>query len=82
MQEVTLERSATILMSAISIVLFFLPLAFFGSIAGLEIIQPMAIVLLGGLITTTLYTLAGIPAMYLLFGKVREEALELEEVYA
>jgi Cu/Ag efflux pump CusA len=81
-QKVTLERSVAILMTAISIALFFLPLALFGSIAGLEIVQPMAIVVLGGLITTTLYTLAGIPAMYLLFGKVREEVMELEEVYA
>jgi Cu/Ag efflux pump CusA len=81
-QKVTKEQSAAILMTAITTALFFLPLTILGSIAGLEILQPMAIVILGGLITTTLYTLAAIPAMYLLFGKVREEVFELEEVYA
>ncbi|NIP26288.1 hypothetical protein GWN28_04770, partial [candidate division KSB1 bacterium] len=53
------------------------PLALFGSRAGLEIVQPMAIVVLGGLVTTTLFSLVGVPAMYLLFGAARELDLEL-----
>jgi CzcA family heavy metal efflux pump len=81
-QHVTRDRSAPILMTAITTALFFLPLALFGSIAGLEILSPMAIVVLGGLVTTTLYTLMGVPAMYLLFGKVREEVMEEAEVMA
>jgi Cu/Ag efflux pump CusA len=48
----------------------------FGNIAGLEIMQPMAIVILGGLVTTTLFSLIGVPAMYLLFGAAREPEFE------
>ena len=55
-----------------------LPLTLFGDIAGLEILRPMAIVVLGGLITTTLYTLVVVPATYLLFGADREAEIELQ----
>jgi Cu/Ag efflux pump CusA len=73
----TREQSAHILMTAVTTALAFLPLAFFGNVAGLEIMQPMAVVVLGGLITATIFTLAGVPAMYLLFGAKREPDLEL-----
>ena len=75
--QATLERSAPILMTAITTALAFLPLALFGNIAGLEILNPMAIVVLGGLVTTTLYTLVGVPVIYLLFGAAREPELGL-----
>ncbi|ABQ27622.1 efflux RND transporter permease subunit [Geotalea uraniireducens] len=77
-QRGTSERSGTILMAAATTALAFSPLALFGNIAGLEIVQPMAIVVLGGLVTTTFFTLAGVPAIYLLFGTKREPDLELE----
>ena len=73
------ERSAPILMSAVTTALVFLPLALFGNIAGLEIVHPMAVVVLGGLVTTTLFTLAAVPALYLLFGAAREPELDLVE---
>ena len=79
-QRATRERSAPILMTAITTALAFLPLAVFGNIAGLEIAQPMAIVILGGLVTATLLSLAGVPAMYLLFGAAREPELEFVTV--
>ena len=75
-QRGTRERSAPILMTAVTTALAFLPLALFGNIAGLEIVRPMAMVILGGLVTTTLFTLVGIPAMYVLFGAAREPELE------
>ncbi|MEE9204243.1 MAG: efflux RND transporter permease subunit [Nitrospirales bacterium] len=75
-QGATRERSAPILMTAIATALAFLPLAFFGNIAGLEIVHPMVIVVLGGLVTATIYTLAGVPALYVLFGAAREPELE------
>ncbi|MBI3780623.1 MAG: efflux RND transporter permease subunit [candidate division NC10 bacterium] len=81
-QRGTQERSAPVLMIAITTALAFLPLALFSNRAGLEIARPMAIVVLGGLVTTTLLTLLGIPAMYLLFGAARERDLGLEEVPA
>jgi len=39
-----------------------------GDIAGLEIVNPMAIVMLGGLITSTLLALFVLPVLYLRFG--------------
>jgi Cu/Ag efflux pump CusA len=75
-QRGTSERSAPILITAITTGLALLPLALFGNIAGLEILHPMAIVVLGGLVTTTFLALAGVPAIYLLFGAVREPELE------
>jgi len=40
-----------------------------GSIPGHEIEHPMAIVILGGLVTSTLLNLFVVPALYLRFGK-------------
>jgi Cu/Ag efflux pump CusA len=76
-QRGTKELSAHILMTAITTALALLPLAFAGNVAGLEIMQPMAIVVLGGLITATIFTLAGVPAIYMLFGAKREAELDL-----
>ena len=45
-----------------------LPLAVAGAIPGLEILHPMAIVILGGLVTTTLLALFVLPALYLRYG--------------
>ena len=80
-QRATVERSAPLLMIAISAALVFLPSALFGNIAGLEIVHPLAIVVLGGLVTTTLLSLVGVPAMYLLFGGAAEQDLELVEEF-
>jgi Cu/Ag efflux pump CusA len=77
-QRGTSERSGTVLMAAATTALVLSPLALFGDIAGLEFVHPMAVVVLGGLVTTTLFTLAGVPAIYLLFGGKREPDLELE----
>jgi nickel/cobalt tolerance cation efflux system protein len=63
----TLDRLNAILMTALTSSLGMLPLALaFG--AGNEILQPLAIVVLGGLITSTLLTLVVIPALYSRFG--------------
>jgi Cu/Ag efflux pump CusA len=69
----TEERSGAILMSAIATALAVSPFAFFGNIAGLEIAQPLAIAVLGGLVSTTLLTLAGVPAMSVVCGAVEAE---------
>ena len=63
-------------MTAITTALVFVPSALLGSIAGLEILRPMAVVILGGLVTTTLFSLVGVPAIYVLFGAAREAELE------
>jgi Cu/Ag efflux pump CusA len=80
-QRGTLERSVPVLMIAISTAVAFLPLGLFGNIAGLEIVHPMAIVVLGGLVTTTLFSLVGVPATYLLFGAAAQRDIELVEEF-
>jgi CzcA family heavy metal efflux pump len=63
------ERLAPILMTAGATGLALVPLAMAGSIAGHEIEHPMAIVILGGLVTSTLLNLFVLPSLYLRFGK-------------
>jgi cation efflux system protein involved in nickel and cobalt tolerance len=64
----SLERVNAILMTALTSALGMLPLAI-ASGAGNEILQPLAIVVLGGLFTSTALTLLVIPAIYAKFGK-------------
>jgi Cu/Ag efflux pump CusA len=61
------ERLAPILMTATTTGLALLPLVILGNIPGLEIVRPMAIVILGGLVTSTLLNLFVVPALYLRF---------------
>ena len=49
--------------------LVLVPLMLFGDIPGQEIEYPMAVVILGGLITSTLLNLFVVPSLYLRFGK-------------
>lgn len=64
----SLERVNAILMTALTSALGMMPLAI-ASGAGNEILQPLAIVVLGGLFTSTALTLLVIPAIYAKFGK-------------
>jgi Cu/Ag efflux pump CusA len=63
------ERLAPILMTASATALALVPLAVAGNIPGHEIEHPMAIVILGGLVTATLLNLFVLPALYLMFGR-------------
>jgi CzcA family heavy metal efflux pump len=62
------ERLAPILMTATTTGLAILPLVIAGAIPGNEIEHPMAIVILGGLVTSTLLNLLVVPSLYLKFG--------------
>jgi Cu/Ag efflux pump CusA len=62
------ERVTPILTTALATGLAFLPMVIFGNNVGLEIVQPMASVIIGGLITSTLLNLMVIPPLYLRFG--------------
>ena len=66
------ERLAPIMMTALATALALIPLVVAGSIPGHEIEHPMAIVILGGLVTSTLLNLFIVPALYLRFGKEKE----------
>ena len=62
------ERLSPILMTTLCTGLALLPLIIPGSIPGHEIEHPMAVVILGGLMTSTLLTLFIVPILYLKFG--------------
>jgi len=62
------ERLAPILMTALAAGLALIPLVISGDIPGQEIARPMAIVILGGLVTSTILNLFILPALYLWFG--------------
>jgi CzcA family heavy metal efflux pump len=66
--EGSMERLVAILMTALASALGMVPLVI-GSGAGKEILQPLAIVVLGGLFTSTALTLLVLPALYIQFGK-------------
>ncbi|MGH8830004.1 MAG: efflux RND transporter permease subunit [Polaromonas sp.] len=73
----TRERLPSILASSAAIVAAMLAIVVFGRIPGLEIVQPMAIVIIGGLVASTLFTLFVMPALSLLFGSGSEPQLDL-----
>lgn len=64
----TRERLVPTLASSAAIVAALAPLIVFGQVAGLEIVQPMAVVIVGGLVASTLLTLIVMPLLYLMFG--------------
>ena len=70
-----MERLAPVLMTAITTGMALLPLVIVGDIPGHEIEFPMAMVILGGLVTSTLVTLFVMPSLYLIFGKPRREKI-------
>lgn len=63
------ERLRPILMTALATGLALVPLLVAGNIAGHEIEYPMAIVIIGGLVTSTLLSLFVLPVLYLRFAK-------------
>lgn len=63
------ERLAPILMTALATGLALVPIALSGDKAGHEVEHPMAVVILGGLVTSTLLNLFLLPPLYLRFGR-------------
>ncbi|RSM48249.1 AcrB/AcrD/AcrF family protein [Amycolatopsis balhimycina DSM 5908] len=68
------ERLRPIVMTALATGLAVLPLVVAGDIPGHEIEHPMAVVIAGGLVTSTLLNLFVLPALYLRFGKAGRPA--------
>lgn len=62
------ERLAPILMTASSTALALLPLVVRGNLPGHEIEYPMAVVIIGGLVSSTFLTLGLLPVLYEWFG--------------
>ncbi|MFO0849278.1 MAG: efflux RND transporter permease subunit [Gemmataceae bacterium] len=63
------ERLAPILMTALATGLALLPLAITGNKPGQEIEYPLAVVILGGLVTSTVLNLFLLPPLYATFGR-------------
>ena len=62
------ERLGPTLTTVLLTALVLLPVFAFGSIAGQELLHPMAVVIIGGLITTLMMMLFVLPALYFRFG--------------
>jgi len=62
------ERFSPILTTALAAGLVLTPLVIAGPIAGYEVVHPMAVVILGGLVTSTFLNLFLVPTVYLRFG--------------
>jgi Cu/Ag efflux pump CusA len=74
------ERLSPILMTTLATGLALVPLVVMGDVPGHEIEYPMAVVILGGLLTSTLLNLFIVPSLYLRFARSRKarRAAELE----
>jgi len=68
LREGALDRLSPVLMTALSAGLGVLPIALLGG-AGRELEQPLAIVILGGMLTSTALTLLVLPCLFKLFGQ-------------
>ncbi len=73
-----LERLAPILMTAFAAGLALIPLALRGDAPGSEILTPMAVVILWGLLSSTLLNMLLVPALFLRFAIPAETGEELD----
>ena len=69
------ERFAPVLTTFVTGVLLMAPLVIAGDIAGLEIVHPMAVAIVGGLITAAVVNMFVLPGLYRRFGDVPETAI-------
>jgi Cu/Ag efflux pump CusA len=67
------ERLAPILMTALATGLALVPIILGGNRSGHEIEHPMAVVILGGLFTSTVLNLFLLPAIYLRLGQSKRD---------
>ncbi|HEY0850390.1 MAG TPA: efflux RND transporter permease subunit, partial [Bradyrhizobium sp.] len=72
-EEGALTRFRPVIMTALVASLGFLPMAF-ATGTGAEVQKPLATVVIGGLISATLLTLAVLPALYMRYGRKSEDA--------
>ena len=74
------ERLAPIVVTTVATALAMAPFAILGGLPGLEIVRPMAIVVLAGLPTSLVFTLFLVPAVYLRSGPSPEPDAALQLV--
>jgi Cu/Ag efflux pump CusA len=66
----TRERFTEILVSSVGTILVLVPILVAGDVAGLEVARPMAFVMIGGIVASTLLVLFVLPPLYRLHGFV------------
>jgi Cu/Ag efflux pump CusA len=76
------DRLAPIVITAAATAAALLPFVALGNRPGYEIVHPMAVVVLGGLVTSTLLTLFVVPVLYLRFGRGRRRATPEDDLLA
>jgi Cu/Ag efflux pump CusA len=77
----TRERVVPVLMSAAATAAVFMPFLIAGNAAGFEILRPIAIVVLGGQVSSILLTLVVLPALYLQFGSEADEDAAADDLF-
>ncbi len=72
----TLERLNPIMMTALTAVLALIPLIQNPESAGKELLYPVAVMIIGGLFSSTLLSFVATPAAYILFAKGQKSAIK------
>jgi CzcA family heavy metal efflux pump len=72
------ERVVAMVTATVAVGLALLPALFLGDVPGLEIMRPMAVAVLGGVLTSTFVNLFIVPALYLRLGVSGVRELELD----
>ncbi len=70
----TADRFLPVVTTVLVTAIVMLTVVAFGGISGQEILQPMAVVVLGGLVTTALVNLFLLPALYARFATTKEQS--------
>jgi Cu/Ag efflux pump CusA len=76
----TRDLLAPTLMSGLAAAVVLAPIVVVGSVPGFEIVHPMAVAVLGGLLTTVLLILFVVPALYLRFGSTPDKDTWTDEL--
>lgn len=74
----SLERLAPVLMTALTAAIGLIPLALGAGQTGKELLHPLAVVVVGGLVSSTLLDQVVTPALFLLCGRSRESDRTIE----
>jgi cobalt-zinc-cadmium resistance protein CzcA len=73
LREASISRVRPKIMTALTAILGLLPLLLF-NMHGTEIERPLAIVMIGGLVSSTIFTLVALPAFYVFVNRLRPRA--------